>query len=157
LRKLENYEKKAAVGKRVGKLPIAPTMVMKPMNCDSRTFAAVLVRKGHDLEKGESSRGTSGTSGEQPRSIIARAAKKGTDLAKGDILVSAGAGITPNCVVEGKLQLANLKQMLLSIREETNRWLGLLYLGLLWDEANHTASLRQSPIVNEMGLRKRGK
>jgi hypothetical protein len=30
-------------------------------------------------------------------------------------------------------------------------------LGLLWDEANHTASLRQSPIVNEMGLRKRGK
>jgi hypothetical protein len=50
-----------------------------------------------------------------------------------------------------------LKQMLLSIREETNRWLGLLDLGLLWDEANHTASLRQSPIVNEMGLRKRGK
>jgi len=88
---------------------------------------------------------------------MARAAKKGTDLAKGDILVSAGAGITPNCVVEGKLQLANLKQMLLSIREETNRWLGLLDLGLLWDEANPTASLRQGPIINEMGLRKRGK
>jgi hypothetical protein len=42
--------------------------------------------------------------------------------------------------------------MLLSIREETNRWLGLLDLGLLWDEANHTASLRQSPIVKEIGL-----
>ncbi len=73
-------------------------------------------------------------------------------MGEGDIMVSAGVGITPNDVVEGKLQLANLKQMLLSIREETNRWLGLLYLGLLWDEANHTASLRQSPIVNEMGL-----
>jgi hypothetical protein len=109
LRKLENYEKKAAGGKRVGKLPITQTMVMKPTNCDSRTFAAVLVGKGHDLEKIESSRGTSGTSKEQPRSIMARAAKKGTDLAKGDILVSAGAGIMPNCIVEGKLQLANLK------------------------------------------------
>jgi len=73
-------------------------------------------------------------------------------LGEGDIMVSAGVGITPNDVVEGKLQLANLKQMLLSIREETNRWLGLLDLGLLWDEANHTASLRQGPTVNEMGL-----
>jgi len=54
--------------------------------------------------------------------------------------------------VEGKLQLDNLKQMLLSIQEETNRWLGLLDLGLLWDEANPTASLRQGPIINEMGL-----
>jgi len=92
-------------------------------------FAPVLVRKGHDLEKGESNRGTSGTSGEQPRSIMARAKKKGTDLVEGDILVSAGARIMPNDIVEGKLQLANLKQMLLSIREETS----LLDLGLLWD------------------------
>jgi hypothetical protein len=28
---------------------------------------------------------------------MARAAKKGTDLAEGDILVSVGAEITPNC------------------------------------------------------------
>jgi hypothetical protein len=34
-RKLENYEKKAVGGKRVGKLPIALTMVMKSTNYDS--------------------------------------------------------------------------------------------------------------------------
>ncbi len=60
---------------------------------------------------------------------MARAKKKGTDLVEGDILVSAGARIMPNDIVEGKLQLANLKQMLLFIREETS----LLDLGLLWD------------------------
>jgi hypothetical protein len=59
LRKLEIMIRKLLGGKRVGKLPIAPMMVMKLANHDGQTFATVLVRQGHDLEKGESSRGTS--------------------------------------------------------------------------------------------------
>jgi hypothetical protein len=58
-------------------------------------------------------------------SILARA-KKETVLAKRDRLVNVGVKITPNGFVEGKLQLENLKQMLISIRDEVARWLGLI-------------------------------
>jgi hypothetical protein len=70
LRRLEKFfEKKAAGGKIGGKLPSAPTKVTKPEIHDGRTFAAALVGQGSELEKGESSKGTLGTSGEQPMSI----------------------------------------------------------------------------------------
>jgi len=51
-----------------------------------------------------------------------------------------------------KLQLENLKQMLISIREEVARWLGLINLGLLRDEAMLPAGPRQSPTNNEVAL-----
>jgi len=69
--------------------------------------------------------GNSGISREQTLSILARA-KKETVLAKRDRLVNVGVKITPNGFVEGKLQLENLKQMLISIRDEVARWLGLI-------------------------------
>jgi hypothetical protein len=51
-----------------------------------------------------------------------------------------------------KLQLENLKQMLISIREEAARWLGLIDLGLLRDEAMLIAGPRQGPTNNEVVL-----
>lgn len=104
------------------------------------------------MEKGESSWGNSGISGEQTLSILARVEKKEIVLAKGDCLVNVGAEITPNNFVEGKLQLENLKQMLISIRDEDARWLGLIDLGLLRDEAMFTAGPRQGPTNNEVAL-----
>jgi hypothetical protein len=71
---------------------------------------------------------------------------------EGDCLVHIGAEIMPNGFMEGKLQLENLKQMLISIREEVARWLGLINLGLLRDEAMLTAGPRQSPTNNEVAL-----
>jgi len=56
-----------------------------------------------------------------------------------------------NGSVERQLQLANFKQMLVSIREEATRWLGLLELGLLRDEAKPTESPRQGQTSNEVG------
>jgi hypothetical protein len=53
--------------------------------------------------------------------------------------------------MERQLQLANFKQMQVSIREEATRWLGLLELGLLRDEAKPTESPRQGQIDNEVG------
>jgi hypothetical protein len=103
LRKLEKFfEKKDVGGKTGGKLQIAPTMVMKPTNHGGWTFAVVLVGQGHDLEKGELSRGNWGTSGKQTLSILVRAEKE-TGLAEGDWLVNVGAEIMPNGFVEGKL------------------------------------------------------
>jgi hypothetical protein len=152
LRKLEKYfEKKAAGGKIGGKLPIALTRVTKTAIHDSRTFAAVLVGQGSELENGESSKGTLGTSGEQPMSILARTEKKATDMAGGDRMEIAGAQFMLNGSVERQLQLANFKQMLVSIREEATRWLGLLELGLLRDEAKPTESPRQGQTSNEVG------
>jgi hypothetical protein len=46
-------------------------------------------------------------------------------------LVNVGVDFTQNDFVEGNLQLENLKKMLISIREEDARWLGLIDLGLV--------------------------
>jgi hypothetical protein len=122
---LEKYfEKKAVGGKIGGKLPIAPTRVIKPTIHDGRTFAAVLVRQGSELEKGESSRGTLGTSREQPVSILVRTEKKATVMAGGDRREIDGAQFMLNGSMERQIQLANFKQILVSIREEATRWLG---------------------------------
>jgi len=152
LRKVEKFfEKKATGGKIGGKILIAPTKVTKPAIHDGRTFAAVLVGQDNELEKGESSRGTLGISGEQTMSVLARTEKRVTIKVGGDCMESAGAQILLNGSVERQLQLANFKQMLVSIREEATRWLGLLEMGMLRDEAKLTESPRQGQTENEVG------
>jgi hypothetical protein len=78
-------------------------------------------------------------------------AEKETKLVDGDRLVNVGADFTQNSFVEGNLQLENLK-MLISIREEAVRWLGLIDLGLGRDEAMLTAGPMQSPTNKEVAL-----
>jgi len=77
--------------------------VTKPAIHDGRTFATVLVGQGSELENGESSKGTLGTSGEQPMSILARTEKKVTDMAGGDCMEIAGAQFMLNGSVERQL------------------------------------------------------
>jgi hypothetical protein len=64
---------------------------------------------------------------------------------------NVGAQFVLNGSVERQLQLANFKQMLVSIREEATRWLGLLELGLLRDEVKLTESPSQGQTENEVG------
>jgi len=54
--------------------------------------------------------------------------------------------------VEGNLHLENLKKMLISIREEDARWLGLIDLGLVRDEAMLIAGPIQGPTYNKVAL-----
>lgn len=74
-------------------------------------------------------------------------------MAGGDRMEIARAQFMLNSSVERQLQLANFKQMLVSIREEATRWLGLLELGPLRDEAKPTESPRQGQTDNEVGLK----
>jgi hypothetical protein len=125
--------------------------VTKPAIHDSRMFAVVLVGQGSELEKGESNKGTLGTFGEQPMSILARMEKKATIMAGGDRREIDGVQFMLNGSVERQIQLANFKQMLVYIREEATRWLGLLELGPLRGEAKPTESPRQGQTDNEVG------
>jgi len=155
LRRLEkSFEKKATGGKIGGNLPSASMKVMKPAILDGRTFAAALIGHGSELEKGESSKGTLGNSGEQPVSILERSEKQATIKEGGDCIGNGGAQFVLNGSVdsvEGQLQLANFKQLLVSIREEATRWLSLLELGLLRDEVKPTESPSQGQTDNEVG------
>lgn len=95
----------------------------------------VLVGQGQELEKDASSRGSSGTPGDQELSNMEKAGMKETQLVAGDRMGNAGADFMHMRLVEGKLQLETLKNMLISIKEEAVRWLGLIDLGLVRDKA----------------------
>lgn len=155
LRRLElSLEKKATGGKIGGNIPSASMKVMKPAILDGRTFAAALIGHGSELEKGESSKGNLGNSGEQPLSFLARSEKQVTMNEGGDCIGNGGAQSVLNdsvVSVEGQLQLAKFKQLLVSIREEATRWLGLLELGLLRDEVKSSESPSQGQTDNEVG------
>jgi len=155
LRRLEkSFEKKATGGKIGGNFPSASMKVMKPAILDGRSFAAALVGHGSELEKGESSKGNLGNSGEQPLSILARPEKQATMTEGGGCIGIGGAQSVLNDSadsVEGQLQLAKFKQMIVSIREEATRWLGYLELGLQRDEVKSIESPSKGQTDNEVG------
>jgi len=155
LRRIEkSFEKKAIGGTMGGNIPSASMKMMKPATLDGRTFAAALKGHGSELEKGESSKGILGISGEQPLSILARPEEQPMMTEGGDCKGLGGAqSMLTDSVVsgEGQLQLAKFKNLLLSIREEATRWLGFLELGLRRDEAKSTDSPSKGQTDNEMG------
>jgi hypothetical protein len=106
LRKLEKFFTKTDDGEnKGGKIQTAQKMEMKPANHGGWTFAAVLIRQGHDQEKGTLSRGYSGEPRDQALSILARAEKE-TKLVDGDHLVN--------------------------VVEDGNYWLTMILLYLIW-------------------------
>jgi hypothetical protein len=155
LRRLEkSLERKATGGKTGGNIPSAARKEMKPAFRDGRTFAAALIGHGSEPERGESSKGNLGISGEQSLSILARSEKQAAMTEGGDCTAVGGAQSVlndPVVSVEGQLQLAEFKKLLVSIREEVTRWLGRLELGLLRDEVKSIESPNKGQTDNEVG------
>jgi hypothetical protein len=133
LRRLEkSLERIAAGGKTGGNIPSAARKELKPAVRDGRSFAEALIGSSSKLENGESSKDNLGGSGELSLSLLARSEKQPATKEGGDCTAIGGAHSALNDLVasaEGQRQLADFKNLLVSIRDEVTRWLDRLELG----------------------------
>lgn len=78
--------------------------------------------------------------------LMKNSKRKETRCLARDQANNVGAGIMHMRVIEGKFQLEKLKTMLTSIKEEAEKWMGLLDMGYMREE-NYLDGSIEGPIV----------
>jgi hypothetical protein len=109
------------------------------------SYAVALLGQGQDKEKDVGSKGKMGNSCDQSL-LTKNYERKETRCLARDQADNVGADIMHMRAVEGKFQLEKLKKMLTSIKEEAEKWMGLLDMGCMREE-NYLDGSIKGPIV----------
>lgn len=127
MKRLKNhYENKREDVNKIGEMQVVSQMVQ-----GERSYAAVLEGNGQCLKRKSSGMGNPSISGGETN--MGGFGRKEADLTAGDH--AGDVGLT-KLVLEGTLNMQPLKNILMSLKNEAERWQGLLEMGLEVKEAD---------------------